>query len=160
MKKVGRNDKCPCDSGKKYKLCCLASASAAASAAPRETVVDQYARTQLRCPDLPQIQVADNVIGQLLCRIPEGQLHLVNVTDFLNEEAYANLVQLSVTKPCRNIACVAHETPASTSIFESRRHGESSANTIILFRGEYRSFPAAMTRFYLDSLLEFLKVKP
>ena len=22
-KKIGRNDKCPCDSGKKYKQCCL-----------------------------------------------------------------------------------------------------------------------------------------
>ncbi len=22
-KKVGRNDKCPCDNGKKYKYCCL-----------------------------------------------------------------------------------------------------------------------------------------
>jgi len=28
MKKVGRNDPCPCGSGKKYKMCCLASASA------------------------------------------------------------------------------------------------------------------------------------
>src|SRR5258706_16219423 len=28
MKKVGRNDPCPCGSGKKYKACCLASPSA------------------------------------------------------------------------------------------------------------------------------------
>ncbi|PYS56759.1 MAG: hypothetical protein DMF74_27760 [Acidobacteria bacterium] len=28
MKKVGRNDPCPCGSGKKYKTCCLASSSA------------------------------------------------------------------------------------------------------------------------------------
>jgi hypothetical protein len=28
MKKIGRNDPCPCGSGKKYKQCCLASASA------------------------------------------------------------------------------------------------------------------------------------
>ncbi len=28
MKRVGRNDPCPCGSGKKYKTCCLASASA------------------------------------------------------------------------------------------------------------------------------------
>src|SRR5882724_6711751 len=28
MKKVGRNDPCPCGSGKKYKTCCLDSASA------------------------------------------------------------------------------------------------------------------------------------
>jgi tetratricopeptide (TPR) repeat protein len=33
MAKIGRNDLCPCDSGKKYKKCCLASDEAAARAA-------------------------------------------------------------------------------------------------------------------------------
>ena len=30
MAKIGRNDPCPCGSGKKYKKCCLASDEAAA----------------------------------------------------------------------------------------------------------------------------------
>ena len=33
MAKIGRNDLCPCDSGKKYKKCCLASDEAATRAA-------------------------------------------------------------------------------------------------------------------------------
>ena len=33
MAKIGRNDPCPCDSGKKYKKCCLANDEAAARAA-------------------------------------------------------------------------------------------------------------------------------
>ena len=33
MAKIGRNDLCPCDSGKKYKKCCMASDEAAARAA-------------------------------------------------------------------------------------------------------------------------------
>jgi tetratricopeptide (TPR) repeat protein len=33
MAKIGRNDLCPCNSGKKYKKCCLASDEAAARAA-------------------------------------------------------------------------------------------------------------------------------
>ena len=33
MAKIGRNDRCPCGSGKKYKKCCLASDEAAARAA-------------------------------------------------------------------------------------------------------------------------------
>ena len=33
MAKIGRNDPCPCGSGKKYKKCCLASDEAAARAA-------------------------------------------------------------------------------------------------------------------------------
>src|ERR1700727_2145501 len=33
MAKIGRNDRCPCGSGKKYKKCCLAGDEAAARAA-------------------------------------------------------------------------------------------------------------------------------
>src|ERR1700733_9396502 len=33
MAKIGRNDLCPCNSGKKYKKCCMASDEAAARAA-------------------------------------------------------------------------------------------------------------------------------
>ena len=33
MAKIGRNDPCPCGSGKKYKKCCMASDEAAARAA-------------------------------------------------------------------------------------------------------------------------------
>ena len=33
MAKIGRNDPCPCGSGKKYKKCCLAGDEAAARAA-------------------------------------------------------------------------------------------------------------------------------
>ncbi len=47
MAKIGRNDRCPCGSGKKYKQCCLAKDEAAASAAspPPETKVQRrYAR--------------------------------------------------------------------------------------------------------------------
>ena len=33
MAKIGRNDPCPCNSGKKYKKCCLVSDEAAARAA-------------------------------------------------------------------------------------------------------------------------------
>ena len=34
MAKIGRNDPCPCNSGKKYKKCCMAADEAAARAAP------------------------------------------------------------------------------------------------------------------------------
>ncbi|MGH6681278.1 MAG: SEC-C metal-binding domain-containing protein, partial [Bradyrhizobium sp.] len=33
MAKIGRNEPCPCGSGRKYKQCCLAKDEAAASAA-------------------------------------------------------------------------------------------------------------------------------
>jgi tetratricopeptide (TPR) repeat protein len=38
MAKIGRNDLCPCNSGKKYKKCCMAGDEAAARAAQPATV--------------------------------------------------------------------------------------------------------------------------
>jgi tetratricopeptide (TPR) repeat protein len=44
MAKIGRNDPCPCNSGKKYKKCCLASDEAAARAAPPAQIAGVPAR--------------------------------------------------------------------------------------------------------------------
>jgi len=41
MAKIGRNDPCPCGSGKKYKKCCLASDEAAARAAQSAAVPER-----------------------------------------------------------------------------------------------------------------------
>ncbi len=43
MAKVGRNDPCPCGSGRKYKKCCLPSPSVAAPAAPTATAAPRIA---------------------------------------------------------------------------------------------------------------------
>src|ERR1700760_4938264 len=48
MAKIGRNDLCPCNSGKKYKKCCLASDEAAArSARPAQQAVVPTRRSSL-----------------------------------------------------------------------------------------------------------------
>src|ERR1700760_2874304 len=48
MAKIGRNDLCPCNSGKKYKKCCLASDEAAArSARPAQQAVVPTRRPSL-----------------------------------------------------------------------------------------------------------------
>ena len=49
--KVGRNDPCPCGSGKKYKKCCLAKDEAAARvASPQQQLVPQQARGRAVAP--------------------------------------------------------------------------------------------------------------
>ncbi len=63
MSKPGRNDPCPCGSGKKYKKCCLPQAEAArTAAAPRE---DHFI-TELR-PDL------DEAVDRVLQRLENGE---------------------------------------------------------------------------------------
>lgn len=43
-KKVGRNEQCPCGSGKKYKKCCLEKDRAATSGAKREGVGEKISK--------------------------------------------------------------------------------------------------------------------
>jgi tetratricopeptide (TPR) repeat protein len=48
MAKIGRNDLCPCNSGKKYKQCCMASDEAAARAArPAQPAAEPARRPSL-----------------------------------------------------------------------------------------------------------------
>src|SRR4051794_29167854 len=51
--KVGRNDPCPCGSGKKYKKCCLAKDEAAARQASAQLATTQ--RELARAFDLPPL---------------------------------------------------------------------------------------------------------
>jgi tetratricopeptide (TPR) repeat protein len=57
MAKIGRNDPCPCNSGKKYKKCCLASDEAAA----RATRPAQLAAAPARRPSVGYVQERDEL---------------------------------------------------------------------------------------------------
>ena len=68
MAKIGRNDPCPCGSGKKYKKCCMASDEAAARAARpaqpaavpgRRPSLASYAREH---DDLDELTEASNAV--------------------------------------------------------------------------------------------------
>jgi tetratricopeptide (TPR) repeat protein len=54
MAKIGRNDCCPCGSGKKYKHCCLAQDEAAARAAAETAATAAATERARRHPDLCQ----------------------------------------------------------------------------------------------------------
>ena len=90
MAKIGRNDLCPCNSGKKYKKCCMASDEAAArpaqpAAAPtrRPSVVsyvqehdgrDELTEASNAVVDMIQagnLDAAEQVAHDLLARFPD-----------------------------------------------------------------------------------------
>lgn len=89
MAKIGRNDPCPCGSGKKYKRCCLAVDQAARTAArepldpglsrlPPTPTLDDYEeldRLSNRVPDLideGRLDEAEKVCQELLHRFPDA----------------------------------------------------------------------------------------
>lgn len=71
MPKTGRNDPCPCGSGKKYKRCCLEKDEAAASAA-REAAGASAAASPLRAigsvslGDVEELTEASNAVVDLV----------------------------------------------------------------------------------------------
>jgi tetratricopeptide (TPR) repeat protein len=93
MAKIGRNDPCPCNSGKKYKKCCLASDEAAARAArpaqlaaapARWPSVANYVQEHNELDDLTELSnavvdmvqagnldVAEQAAHDLLARFPD-----------------------------------------------------------------------------------------
>jgi tetratricopeptide (TPR) repeat protein len=93
MAKIGRNDPCPCNSGKKYKKCCLASDEAAARAArpaqlaaapARWPSVASYVQEHNELDDLTEasnavvdmvqagnLDVAEQAAHDLLARFPD-----------------------------------------------------------------------------------------
>jgi len=94
MAKIGRNDPCPCGSGKKYKQCCLAKDEAAARAAraaepvaappPRPSLADFFQDSDDHAEQLTEasnavvdmvhagnLDAAEQAANDLLVRFPE-----------------------------------------------------------------------------------------
>jgi len=90
MAKIGRNDPCPCGSGKKYKKCCMASDEGAARAARPAAVVarrpslasyveednerDELTEASNRVVDMVQagnLDTAEQAAHELLARFPD-----------------------------------------------------------------------------------------
>ena len=66
MTKVGRNDPCPCGSGKKYKLCCLPSDQAAQRAARAEAPPAVTPAGLVEDDDLDQLDERSNRVIHLI----------------------------------------------------------------------------------------------
>jgi hypothetical protein len=76
MVKVGRNQPCPCGSGKKYKQCCLANDEAAAAAA-REQQRRDAPPLPIRPPG-PAWRPAIDDDGERLDRLSNGTVDLIH----------------------------------------------------------------------------------
>jgi len=74
MAKIGRNDPCPCGSGKKYKQCCLASdqnaaaarAAAQAAAAAEQRAAERAHRAAGLFDDEDELTTASNAVVDLV----------------------------------------------------------------------------------------------
>ena len=84
--KIGRNDPCPCGSGKKVKQCCEQTGTAANRMAPRESVSSNFnpqhalqtAMAQHQAGSLPQAEALYKQVLQTLPNQPDA-LHLLGL---------------------------------------------------------------------------------
>ena len=84
MTKLGRNDACPCGSGKKYKQCCMLTAAAGVGAGAAEAEVvnlPKLLQTALEHHQAGRLQQAEGIYLQILQRDPHyaDALHLLGV---------------------------------------------------------------------------------
>ena len=122
MKKIGRNTKCPCDSGKKYKQCCLIKERLL-----RDQEENKYSKGQSESSDC--IKICMEYLSD------EYSNHtVINVTDDINAENYRTYQIKNYTN---KIIMVAEKTDQNKRVFDGR--GPEN-DMIIMYRGSYRTF--------------------
>ena len=126
MAKIGRNDLCPCGSGKKYKRCCLAkdeaadreklaAANAAAAAAHQHShfchdcshQLDDAANAVFALIDAKKFDEAEQAAHDVLARFPSthdgyeclGRLHQAKGDHRLAADCYRRVIEFARNEP-------------------------------------------------------------
>ncbi len=120
--KIGRNDICPCGSGKKYKKCCLSFKT------EKET---KYTLGQT-----VSSEKCRNVLKYLNEVEKYEQYRFIDITDDLSLETYR---EYQTKNYYNNIVMIAEKTQNNVGVFVERDKDEFSGNDMILmYAGSYR----------------------
>lgn len=122
MKKIGRNDKCYCMSGKKFKLCCLS----------KEYLIKQNMDAKYENGQQESSENIQKIIKFLDSKYKDHKI--IDITDDLNENTYKTY-QIKNYK--NKIIMVAERKLHNELVFASRVN--STENIIIMYRGSYRT---------------------
>jgi hypothetical protein len=134
MNKIGRNDKCICGSGIKYKKCCMENMKKS-----------KYNMGQ---------EYSSDIIYPILTRLREElpEHVVIDITDDLSVDTYKEY-QLKNMKG--NVVMVAEKTEANKEVFKTRVNSEDS-NIIVMYHGSFRTFSADTFEGVLSSILSFI----
>ena len=115
--KVGRNDKCICGSGKKYKACCLDNPDSA-----------KYIQGH-------ELSEKINTIKRLF--EPKHPNHVfIDVTKYIKDDETYRAYQLHNIQS--NIVMLAERTPENESVFSTRIQ-DPEADVMFMYHGSYRT---------------------
>ena len=122
--KIKRNDKCPCLSGKKYKVCCL-DKDELVSANQRERIIygDEYSSPELK-------ETAELIKAEF----PDHEV--IDVSNVANEETYK---PLQLQHYAKKVVMLLERNEDNESLFNTRCY-DADINYLALYRGAYVTF--------------------
>lgn len=123
MKKIGRNDKCPCESGKKYKVCCLSKDEVEKKKAKAVFVDGQEEHTEY----------VDIMMEYFKEEYKDHKV--IDISNYLNDDTYTKFQQANYFY---KTIMIAQKNEQNQSVFNGRGH--YSNDMIIMYRGSYRTF--------------------
>ncbi len=123
MTKVGRNEKCPCASGKKYKACCLEK-----DAQKRSEEMEMLQNGQPDSTDDTKI-----CMEYLSEEYPDHKV--IDISNLLTLETYR---KFQVANYNNKTLMVAQKNETNQEVFKPR--GDPSCDMMIMYRGSYRAF--------------------
>lgn len=125
-KKVKRNDKCPCSSGKKYKQCCLEK--------NESDKIDNKIKMDQMHEDGHEL--TDEVMPMYEYYTKEyPNFKVIDVTNILTSTSYRPIQTKHYE---RNTIMLATRTADNNQVFETR--GDGSTDWIVMFRGAHQVF--------------------
>lgn len=116
-KKIGVNEKCPCNSGLKYKKCCIGLAEM------------KYSTGQNNSSDI--IKTCSGAL-KIMCEDHQ-------VIDITNDLTELNYRTYQTKNYYSKIIMLAEKTESNVGVFESRVRDDIS-NIIVMYKGSYRTF--------------------
>ncbi len=123
IKKLGRNDKCPCGSKRKYKVCCL-------------TKVEEEKQRQASLFDDGHEVSSEKVQMVRDYLLEEYSNHkVIDISNILNDDNYRTI---QTKHYMSTVIMVAERNEGNESIFTSR--GPHNVNLMVLYRGAYQCF--------------------
>lgn len=123
MNKLGRNDKCYCNSGKKYKSCCL-------------NEDDNNKQKEINKLENGHEPNTDNMkIVHEFMSLKYNDHKVIDISDYINKQNY----QLIQTKHMREkTILIVGKNIFNSELFQMK--GIENTNVIIMYRGSYRAF--------------------
>lgn len=144
-KKLKRNDKCHCQSGKKYKKCCLVSDQADASR-ERELIQEQMKNGHELTEEMQEM------FDFFTTEYPT--YNVIDITNFLTEKRYK---ALQLTHMQRDTIMIASRNDDNDSVFEKR--GDGSTDWIVMFRGAHQVFNQGMWNAMKNQVLKMIETR-